>query len=250
MKGKEEKLYVDIPDMKFSELNIIIDKGVKERKSFFRELKEIFQKVGFHNVFHDKLHLSIIYLSISIPFLILLSGFSISSMRTFYEFVFTMPPIIALIGVLFSFYNSKENRVFDIEMTCKFNLYKISALRIFIFSLVSILISITGVVYIYINDNPIDVVRVSVLAVLGVFSFLTMFLYSLFELKGVLAKYFALVSWLIINFLLSISRNRFYENFLITAPIYVHLIISIVCIGLYIKALRKLINYKGDRRNF
>ena len=155
-----------------------------------------------------------------------------------------MSPIMYLVAVLFSFYNSKEKGAFDIEMTCKYNLYQLSALRMFIFSLAGILINTLSIIIIWFIGRQIDVIRMIVISITGLFLFSVIFLYSLLKLKLTVSKYFVVSSWIIINLFLSKSNNEAYKEFLIKAPLLIHLIISGICIVLYIKNLNKLINYR------
>ena len=244
MDNKKKEMNIDVPDIDFEKIDSIVNKGVKSKISFIRYLINCFKELGFRNIFHDKTELVIIFLICILtllPFMINLNNLNIQGL---YQFTFGMSPIMYLVAVLFSFYNSKEKGAFDIEMTCKYNLYQLSALRMCIFSLAGILINTLSIIIIWFIGRQIDVIRMIVISITGLFLFSVIFLYSLLKLKLTVSKYFVVSSWIIINLFLSKSNNEAYKEFLIKAPLLIHLIISGICIVLYIKNLNKLINYR------
>lgn len=247
-KEKEEKeIHIVIPDIDFEDIDSIVNKGMKSKISFIRYLKNCFRELGFKNIFHDKTELVIIFLIGIILLLAPMFKLKNLDIEELYQFVFIGSPIIYLGVVVFSFYNSKEKGAFDIEMTCKYNLYQLASIRMFIFSLINILINTFSIVIIWSVVRQIDVIRVVIISITGLLLFSTIFLYSLLKLKWNISKYFIITSWIVVNLFLDISNNKAYEDFLIKVPLYIHLIITSICIVLYIKNLNKLINYRRKR---
>lgn len=244
MDNKEKKII--IPEINFDELNSIVDKGVKKKISFIRYLKKSFKELGFKNIFHDKVELfAIVLIYIPLSILISIINFNIENV---YEITFFVSPILYLATTLFSFYNSKNKGAFELEMTSKYNLYQLAALRMFIFSLASILINSLSIVCIFIMEKEVDVIKMIIISITGIFLFSTIFLYSLLKLKLNLSKYLVIGLWILINLFLITSGNKIYKDLLIEIPIYIHLIISTLCVALYIKNLNKLINYRKERK--
>ena len=66
--------------------------------------------------------------------------------------------------------------------------------------------------------------------------------------KSVFSKAFIIVGWILGNLLLSFGNEKYYLEFLMEVPIYVHILICIVCIFLYVKNLKELINYRYKKR--
>ena len=247
MDSKEKEINIDIPEINFEQIDSIVNKGIKPKISFIRYLRNCFKELGFRNIFHDKTELAIIFLIGIVMILFFMTNLDDPSIQALYEFTFIMSPIMYLTAVLFSFYNSKEKGAFDIEMTCKYNLYQLSAIRMFIFSLAGILINTLSIIIIWFIGRQIDVIRMIVISITGLFLFSIIFLYSLLKLKFTISKYFVISAWIVINLLLSNSNNVVYQEFLIKAPLFIHLIISSICIVLYIKNLNKLINYRRKK---
>lgn len=247
MENKDKEMNMDIPKINFEEIDSIVNKGVKTKISFIRYLKNSIRELGFRNIFHDKTELAIIFFISIILLLISMLNWSDLNLNGLYKFTFCVSPVMYLGAVLFSFYNSKEKGVFDIEMTCKYNLYQLSSLRMFIFSLASILINTLSIIIIWLVGRQVDVIRMIVISITGLLLFSTIFLYSLLKLKWAISKYFVIIAWIIINLFLSNYNDEIYQEFLIRAPMYIHFIISSICIVLYIKNLNKLINYRRKK---
>lgn len=247
MDSKEKEINICIPQMNFEEINSIVNKGVTPKISFIRYLGNCFKELGFRNIFHDKAELTILFLIGIAMTIIPITYFYNSNTQDLYKFTFIMSPMMYLVAVLFSFYNSKEKGAFDIEMTCKYNLYQLSALRMFVFSLVGILINTLSIITIWFLGRQIDVIRMIIISITSVFLFSVIFLYLLMKLKFAVSKYLVISAWIIINLTLSNSNNIVYQYFLIKAPLFIHLIVSSICIALYIKNLNKLINYRRKK---
>lgn len=244
--GSKEK-DINIPEMSFEEIDSIVSKGVKPKISFISYLSNSFREIGFRNIFHDKTELAIIFLIGIAMLLTFMVNFNDSNIKGLYKLTFVASPIFYLVAVLFSFYNSKEKGAFDIEMTCKYNLYQLSAIRMFIFSLACIIVNTISVIITWLVGRQVDVIRMIVISITGVFLFSIIFLYSLLKLKFTISKYLVVSAWIGINLFLSNSNNEAYQEFLIKAPLLIHLIISSICIVLYIKNLNKLINYRHKK---
>lgn len=247
MNNNKKKIDIVIPEIDLEDIESIVSKGIKPKISFITYLKESFKELGFNNIFHDKAELTIIILVGIILLLIPMANLGNLDISDLYKFTFIVSPMIYLSAVIFSFYNSKEKGAFDIEMTCKYNLYQLSALRMFVFSIASIIINTFSIIIIGVISRNIDVIRMIIISIAGLFIFSTIFLYSLLNLKWSFSKYFVIGGWLCINILLSKMDNKIYEEFLIKAPLYIHLIISGICMILYIKNLNKLISYRRKK---
>ena len=54
-----DKFDIDMPDdleIK-KQVNLILDKGLENKKSFYLYMKEMYKNIGFKNLFHDKAEL-------------------------------------------------------------------------------------------------------------------------------------------------------------------------------------------------
>ncbi len=237
---------IKIPDLDFNDMEKIVDLGVRNKVSFLKYLKNVYKELGFKNIFHDKNELFIIIITFIILSLTLPSYFE-RSIEDTYKFVFLIAPILYLITSIFSFYNSKENGAFEIEMTCKYNLYQLSAIRMFIFSVVTAIIN-TIIIFIgSLFNKELDVIRLVCVSITGLFLFSTIFLYVLIAFRSRVIKSFIIAGWIVINIFLSNLNSSIYNTLLTRAPIYMHIIITAICIALYVRNLNKLINFRREK---
>lgn len=247
MGNTKKNIDIEIPDIDLGDLESIVNTGVKPKISFFTYLKTCFKELGFKNIFHDKNELIIITLVAILLIIAPISNLLYANINSLYKFIFIISPILYLSSVIFSFYNSKEKGAFDIEMTCKYNLYQLSAIRMFFFSLVSMLINTGLIVVVGGVFKQIDIIRMIIISITSILIFSTLLLYSLVKIKYKSFKYILIILWISINIFLSSIDYDGYIYFLMKAPLYIHLFISILCGILYVRNLNRLINYRQNK---
>lgn len=240
-----EKFNIDMPDdleIK-NQINLILDKGLENKKSFYLYIKEMYQSIGFKNLFHDLSEL--IFIGV---LLISIVAFGIISIRNnymlpkekIYTFIFIISPLYYLLTNVFSLINIKENNTYDIEMTCKYNLYQIAALRMLVFSFISILLSTVFVLGLH---NQINLIRGIMVSITSIFLFSSLFLYSMTKIKYYSARYIVIIGWIIGNgVLLRLNSNQYFE-FLQSIPLVVYVLATIISAFIYIKNILILSNY-------
>lgn len=241
----KETFHIDIPD--FNEINIeiekIVEKGVKPKKSFFKYLKDIYKNIGFRYLFHDINELIVLTVIMICVFTFVGSVIGSNAIKeeNLYKFIFLVSPLIYLLTSLFAFFNTIEKGTFQVEMTCKYNLYELAAIRMFVFSIISILVNSISIIWIFIINGQINVIRALVISITSVFLFSTIFLYMITKISSTVTKYIVIFSWIIVNLVLGYCFDKFITMVLLSVPIYIHLIISAICIYFYIKNLNKFI---------
>lgn len=227
-----------------NEIDNIVNKGVRPKKTFVKYLREAVRELGMHNIFHDVAQLIVI-----IILSILIIGFVLAYIDTsnevkVFKAIFMLSPLIYVISSMFTFINSREKKVFDIEMTCKYNLYQISAIRMFIFSILAIVINTTIILGSFISNNDISLMKLICLSITSVFIFSSILLFALVSIKNRILRKVILGGWIVINVVLFKLDISIYNYMLVNVPIYIHIIITLLCIWTYIRNLNKLINFR------
>lgn len=226
-----------------ADLEDIVDKGVRKKVSFINYLIDTVKKIGLKNIFHDKVELLIIIASAVLLYIVCFFNANGGDKYYLYKAAFMMSPLMYGCVVFFSFYNSMEKGAFELEMTCKFNLYQISALRMFFFSIICMIINTATIIILWLSGNHIAVIRTVIISAAGLFFFASVFLYLLIKLRWRISRYFIAV-WIMLNVFMSCFAEDIYIDFLLKVPLYIHIIISAVCAVLYIRNLNVLINYR------
>ncbi|MBO3445581.1 hypothetical protein [Clostridium sp. CCUG 7971] len=246
-----DKFKVDMPD-EFeikSQINTILDKGLKKQESFYLYIKNMYKSIGIKNLFHDKSELIFIaivvisiltYLSMRIyPEAINLE--SVNKTEEIYVLIFTVSPLYYLATNIFSFINLKENKTYEVEMVCKYNVYQLASLRMLVFSVIAVIINTIFVSSLY---EYIDVLRGIMISITSVFLFSSILLYSLVKIKSKYIRYMVIAGWILVNVLLvSLSLSN-YANLLQNIPILVYVAILTLAIYSYIKNIQILSRYK------
>ncbi|MGL4849992.1 MAG: hypothetical protein ACRC28_13910 [Clostridium sp.] len=244
----KEQFKIDIQNIDKDVLDVIVENGIKKEKSFMGYVIEAFKELGFKNIFHDKNELIMLMFSAIIILIFSVDTISIANEMEMYKFTFIISPLFFLVMGVFSIYNAKEKNAFHIEMACKYNIYALIAIRMFFFSIMCSLINTLGILIAGMYGE-INVFRGILLSITSLFIFSTICIYGLIHFKVKILKYLFIGTWIGINMIFNNVNNGVYEEFMIKGPIYIHIIISIVCVGLYIKSLSKLINgrKRGER---
>lgn len=249
IKVMDENQGIDIPDF---DIGVIVEAGVKIKKSFFYYIKDMIYEIGLKNIFHDKNE--VIFISVIVTALLGYSMFGIyentSEISNIYRFIFIASPILYIVILLFSFFNTKQKGTFELEMSCKYNLYQMLALRMFIFSLVSIIVNTIIISLVFTWKQDINVLRAICISITGLFLFSSGFIYIAVCTKKEISKLLLVSSWVVINLGLYFVDKNIYNAFLMDVPIYIHLIVTLMCIIFYIKNLKRFINFRSERRGF
>lgn len=231
-----------------SEIETIVQRGVKPRVSFLGHIKDMYSQLGVRNIFHDMSEIIFIVL-IGIVFFTLALVVTINdnsvTIQQIYSFIFVVSPLLYLSISLFSFFNTIQKKTFEIEMTCKYNIYQISALRMLIFSIVSILINTIILFIFFYSSKEIDVLRVLIISISSLFLFSSIFLYAIVNISASLTKYFITLGWISANIILNTYKIDFYNKLLMEVPMFVHILITMICTAVYLKNLKRLINFKN-----
>ena len=125
-------------------------------------------------------------------------------------------------------------------MVCKYNLYQLSALRMLIFSIISIILSSMFILSLH---NKINIFRGMMISLSSIFLFASLLLYLIVKMKSKIVKFIVVGGWLICNgALLKLSANQYFE-FLQTIPIVVYVLVIGVSVCFYMNNIRILSNY-------
>lgn len=238
------------------EINEILDRGLKKKKGFFPYIISSIKELGLKNIFHDKSELIFISIVSLILFGIIGGYIALEFIHVntylyrIYGYIFIASPIMYVIISLFSFINTRLKGTYEIEATCKYNMYNLAIIRMFIFSIVGILLNSLLIAIIYFIFNKFSLIRAYAVSITSLFLFSTIFILLIVYLKGPIHKYLVIIGWILVNLILMVNKSQLYMNFIIYGPVYIHFIITIICVIIYLKALKKLIyvrKEKGER---
>lgn len=241
-----DKFYIDIPsDFEIeNQINSIVEKGIKEKESFYSHIKNMYKVIGFKNLFHDVSELTfvgILFISILGLFINNIMRDSYLSVEGVYAFIFMISPLLYFSTVIFSYISMKENNTYQVEMVCKYNILQISSLRMLVFSIICILVNTIVIMVIH---NKIIFIKGIMISISSLFIFSTLVLYALLNIKKIVMKYVVVFGWIALNGLFYIMDISMYNQVLSSIPTYIYGLVSIGSIYLYIKNIKKLSGYE------
>lgn len=242
-----DKFYIDMPD-DFeieNQINSIVEKGIVEKESFYKHIKNMYQSIGFKNLFHDMselIFIGVLSLSILILMAINVTRNIYMDKEKIYTFIFIISPLFYFITNVFSYINMKENNTYQIEMVCKYNVFQISSLRILVFSTTCILANIIMLIVI---SKKILFLKGIMISITSLFLFSTVFLFFMLKIRNMIMKWVVITGWIVLNGTLYIMNVDIYNRIIMNTPTYVYAIVSASCIYLYLKNIKSLLLYKN-----
>lgn len=244
------KFYIDMPnDFEIeNQINTIVEKGIKEKESFYSHIKNMYKTIGFKNLFHDLSELTfvgILVVSILAIFVKSIMRESDVSSESVYAYIFVISPILYFSTIIFSYINIKENNTYQVEMVCKYNIFQIASLRMLVCSIICILVNTLVII---IMSNKIVFIKAIMISISSLFVFSSIALYSLVNIKNTIKKCAVVFGWIALNGVFYIIDVGTYNQLLSSVPTYIYTIVSIGSIYLYIRNIKKLSGY--EKLNF
>ena len=241
---------IDMPDEKTikEEINSIVSKGLEPKESFYSYLKNMYKQIGIRYLFRDGLEiLFTILLVFSILSFAIIDGniYDVQSVDGIYVYLFIASPILYLIMSVLHFVDVIQNKTYQIEMTCKYNIYQISAFRMFCFSIICILFNFIFVYMIAYKYTEINFLKAFTISIASLFIFSVVFLFIMMKFKYKFTKYFIVIGWIVINLALCIFSIKFYSDLLNNISIYTWCAVIIGSLFIYIKNIKKLISFRN-----
>ena len=231
-----------------AEIDSITEQGLKGKESFYFYLKNMYRQIGIRYLFHDGLEIIFIILlifSVLFPVVTSSSMYYMENIGGIYACLFMVSPVLYLTMSLLSFINAKQNKTCEIEMTCKYNIYQISAFRMLIFSVICILFNSFFIYIVAYAYGKIDFLKAFIISVASLFLFSTVFLFTINRIKNRYVKYFIILGWIVFNLILYIFKVDFYIKFLNGISLYTWIMVTLGSVFVYIKNLKALIVFRN-----
>ena len=250
----KEKFRIPIPDERTIQLQIdqIVAAGIQQQQSFPSYLKSMVQQVGFKHLFSDRLELVYITCTALIAYMMifLLAGPERLDVQDLYGFIFLLSPILFVSFSAYTYANKVRNATFEIEMSCKYNVYQIIAFRMLVFSAISIVVNTITIALLVLLYEDIQFLRAFMISITALFTFSILFLFGMMKRRSTVAAASILAGWIVGNILLRFSNYSVYTNILVTLPLFIYGIVLIGSLYIYLKYLGKLIQFKQTEGAF
>ena len=248
----KERYEVPIPEEKFidEEIQLILRKGLDPKASFWSYLVGMYKQVGLKFIFRDFAEILFTIVIAMVAASALIVGAAETPMMreiNLYTLIFAWSPMTYLVMAYLFFMIQKKKPAYEVEMTCKYNLHQMSALRMLVFSIISMIVN-GLIISLLMLEHKVNFLYALLLSSSSLFLFALAFLYVMLRTHSGLSKLILFVGWMGGNLLASYYSHEYYLHVLKQIPFYVYGIIVVTGLVLYVKNLKRLLfsrNMKG-----
>lgn len=222
------------------EIKEIVAKGIFVPESFLKLLNNMYKQIGIRFIMRDSKEMVIVIAMMALLMLaIVLNGQErYESRSSFYGIIMLVSPILYCLLSLLPVLKSKFNGMFEVEMTCKYNLYQLAAFRMLVFSVFCFLLNTVWVLSMAVKFSSVQFVQAFMISTTSLLLFSLLFLYVFTFFKTMFAKSIVMIGWMGMNALLVIIDSTVYHQLLISVPWYLYSIVICLSAYLYVKKLK------------
>ena len=229
-------------------VGIICREGIEKRDTIFSFLKNMTFKLRIKNIFYGVYDVMLISLIVT-GAVYTLFFFSINNLpnaeEKIYLFSFTFAPFMFALLFFLNFAKERTSDTFIIKMTCKYSFLHLLAYRMFVFSLLSVVVNSLYILVLF-SDFKISFVTVISLSLSALFVYSLLLIAMLLKFSTLKPVIAFSVLWIAADILLYVYSRDFLMGLLKSVPLFVWMIIVAGAAILYFTSLPKLIS---KRRN-
>lgn len=221
------------------QISTLVEKALPKQKTFLEALYEIYHKVPIRQVLFGRGEwLFSLFLWIVLMAFVLTIGEQSMKATEFNSALFIAAPFafVALTG--FFYLDRRFNGTLEIEMTTKFTIYQMLAIRMFIYSIVASFLIITCIL-VAAQFIDIQIVYSIPIGLSGLFIFASIMLLLYREQHVFIRTAVICAIWIGGNWSLSHWFLDPYESVLLKLPIILYFIILLSVISLFMYALKR-----------
>lgn len=239
----KQKEFIPYPTEKEIEkqISLILKKSLPERKLFFAEIKLLFKQIGWQYLLPNRNEWIFTLLMV-----IVLSIFMFMSVHTKnelsesqYAVLFMFSPFLFASLSLFTFFEKRESATFELEMTTKFTVFQLIALRMLTYSGLAICMN-TSIAFTLSNQLQINFFHIWLLSLAGLFIF-AVGLLLMMKTGNLLMRTLAFIGiWILLNCALVLFAKSTYVQFISTLPNFIYAILVLFLFTIYCKAFKRM----------
>lgn len=242
---RKENLSVPYPDEEMIRIEIkkITEKGVRKKESFPKFLLGMYKQFGLRMLFVERFQLIILFLGLmSLSVLMYQVAGRATVETTLYSFFVFFSPILFFSLSLYSYSYRYIHGTSEVEQACKYSIYQLTAFKLFLFSILSVLMNCLTILLLSVKWEGIEFLHLFMVANTSLFLFSSTSLYILmkfhFSKMGVVIS----MGWPIGNGLLAMIFSSEYEELVSNLPILVYPIVLFGSVLFFWQLLKKMID--------
>lgn len=232
------------------QIKIITKKGLVKKRSFFYYLRDIFHSVGLRVIFHGMADAVFIAMTAVLGIAVISAGIIEQHMNEIYAVSFIASPITYMLLCFFTLWKEKMSGTYEVKMACKYTVYHLTAFRMFLFSLLSMVINTCGICILCLFGGGLDFWRLFGISVCSLFLFSVILLYGLLHRGGLVVTLAVSFMWIAGNIFVSTVFREIYDRALLAAPPIIHIFVTVALMAAYGSELTKLLFGQKEGRAF
>lgn len=214
----------------------ILSQGLSKHDSIWDFFCKMYSSLGLKFIFFDISQAIIMAIAITIGFSLL---YALSSEQYMYSKLFVLSPLFFITVIFFTEFIERNDRLYDLKMTLKYNIQQIIIFRVLCYSLISIVICVLISGSVLASYNFLRAVSIS-LSALFICALLTIYVMRRFKGHWIPLTSFAV--WISIVFIPVLIFGERWELLLSQIPIGITIAVGVIGFVLYLIELKKLIN--------
>lgn len=238
---------IDYPNESEMRLHIasIVDEALPVTPSFSSEVGKMYRQLGFRHLFRDLTEI-VFVLVLGLGILVFMALFVLSNANTdgIYAFIFIVSPLLYLAIAIIFFADLRRRDTYQVEMSCRYNVYQLASLRMLTFAAVSLVVNIGFVCWIAISSQQVELLRGVLLSVSSLFLFAAAFLYGQLRGRTAVRRYGLIALWPLLNVGLWIVEPHGYLSLLSGIPLYAYAVLIVLGAAVYVSQTRRLLHFK------
>lgn len=219
----------------------IVKQGLPAKQSLIHLLLDIKRQIGWKYVllsYGEALFSGFVSL-IFFGYIWLITDETTTASSVFNGLFFMLSPLVFLCLTAYSYYQKRSNNTFELEMTMKYTVFQLLVCRMLFFSGIAILINMSFILILSLKVE-IDIFRLLLLSLTGLFLFSAGLLLSLYNGQVFKRSMVFIVAWVLGNTLLLNIVGQPYARVLDSLPIAVYSILLIGVLALYLYSIKRL----------
>lgn len=244
----KEKFHIPIPDEHTIQTQIqqIVDAALKRKVSLLSYLNLMYQQIGIKHLFSDRSEY-VFALITTVTFLgIFLFRPEPAQAQVYdlYGFIFLISPVLFIVLSIYTYSNKIMSGTFEVEMTCKYNVFQIIAFRMLVFSVLAILFNSLTIFFMSLIYEEVEFIRAFMISNTGLFTFSILFLFAMMKKRSSVVASTTIIGWTLGNLLLIYMNNQLYRDVLVNMPLFIYALVLTGTCYLYLKFLNHLIHFQ------
>lgn len=230
-----------------TQIQLILEQGLPQKQSLIASIFEMKNQIGWQYVVLNRGEILFngLVLFIAIYYLLIVSDIASVYSASFYGLIFTGSPLLFLSLSAYSYYQKYSNHTFELEMTLKYTVFQLLAVRMLFFSGVGVLVNVSLILLLSIKVE-LNVWQVLLLSLSGLFLFAGGLLFAIRKGNLFRRSVFFIGAWVAFNLGLLVYTDEHYEKFLVGLPTFLYGVILFASLLLFTVSLKQLFYRKQE----